>query len=148
MECLHEECGHPYQQPRLTSTSTNSYFYSRKYHRRRVVNGVWVFGAVERERALHAASGSGQDSVHVAATHSVVVPPWHACHVRWLDGVPEHFTAERWRVFALCHRASAELSPRIGPWRRRKGRRMAKIKLSSNWMQMDIINKLYLVFWF
>ena len=35
------------------------------------------------------------------------MPPWHARNVRWLDGVPEYFTAEWWLVFARRHRASA-----------------------------------------
>ena len=35
-----------------------SYSFHRKYHRVRVLNGVRVFGAVERERAMSAASGA------------------------------------------------------------------------------------------
>ena len=50
-----------------------SYFYSGKY---RILNGLWVFGAVERERVLHAASRESQNSADVVVTHPTVVPSW------------------------------------------------------------------------
>ena len=69
-----------------------SYFYSGKY---RILNGLWVFGAVERERVLHAASRESQNSADVVVTpptvvpswdvvvtHPTVVPSWDARHVR------------------------------------------------------------------
>ena len=63
-----------------------SYFHSRKYQRGRIMNGLWVFGAVERERTPHATSRESQNRSDVVATDPIGVPLWDARHVRWLNG--------------------------------------------------------------
>ena len=63
-----------------------SYFHSRKYQGGRIMNGLWVFGAVERERTPHATSRESQNRSDVVATDPIGRPLWDARHVRWLNG--------------------------------------------------------------
>ena len=50
------------------------------------MNGLWVFGAVERERTAHATSRESQNRSDIVTTDPIGMPLWDARHVRWLNG--------------------------------------------------------------